>query len=143
MAAAAATAAAVVATAAAAEDLRFGGCSEKLARFQTFLVVFGCSWTFLVVFGQFGSKIAETVNCRNCVELGLVHKLDCVCFVLFRSRVGDGCNSVGDQRIKVLQDARMIPAISQELHAFVAIPFQAGSFKRLGQMQAELRRHDW
>eukprot|EP00973_Karenia_brevis_P029103 4014792-Karenia_brevis.AAC.1 len=50
------------------------------------------------------------------------------------------------KQVPVLQDwskARYMPHLCQEMRAIIAIKFDATSFRRLGQIQAEIRRLNW
>ena len=40
-------------------------------------------------------------------------------------------------------DAKRMPALDHQLKCMVAVPFEPGSFRRLGQVQADARRMDW
>ena len=59
--------------------------------------------------------------------------------MFYVSRPADGCQCIlGD-----FGNAMYMPMVSTDLKQLVAVPFKNGSAKRLGQLQAELRRRQW
>ena len=53
------------------------------------------------------------------------------------------CLEAGLVNPTVWAKARCMPALDDSLKTIVAVPFDAASYRRLGELQAEMRRRDW
>ena len=75
-------------------------------------------------------RAAGKFVCRHGVMFTKSHKGDCSCLL---TDLGAGN----------WRHAKWMPAISVELRTIIAVPFNIAGFRRLGVLQAELRRNEW
>ena len=63
--------------------------------------------------------------------------------VFFQSAQGKECPCMRRAEDQDWQRARFMPTIDIDLHALTVVPFESAGFRRLGQLQADMRRLNW
>ena len=64
--------------------------------------------------------------------------------VLFAHTPPNGCKCLSASTVpEDWESARLMPSLNTELKAIVTVPFNLGTFTRLGTLQAQARRYGW